>query len=146
MLTLRTYDIMIFGGTSKDQKLTGTDIRGVNDPCPRVLMENPNSFVLFFRDYYKHDNKNPRAKYVNNYIGLGKKTLSRDSESKFRERVEKKKKSSGRDQRKRVEMIAMMMMMMMMNLMIMMIVSIKIVKVTSYRFLKQIETEVEIPL
>ena len=142
MLTLRTYDIMILGGMSKDQKLTGTDIRGVNDPCPRGLMENPNSFVLFFRDYYKHDNKNPREKYVNNYIGLGKKNLSRDSESKFRERVEKKKKSSGRDQRKRVEMIAMMMMM---NLMIMMIVSIKIVKVT-YRFLKQIETEVEIPL
>ena len=38
------------------------------------------------------------------------------------------------------------MMMMMMNLKIMMIVSIEIVKVTSYRLLKQIETEVEILL
>ena len=36
---------------TKDQKLTATDIRGVKDPCPRVLMENPNSFALFFKDY-----------------------------------------------------------------------------------------------
>ena len=27
----------------KDQKLTGTDIRGVNDPRPRLLIENRNS-------------------------------------------------------------------------------------------------------
>ena len=33
---------------SKDQKLTGTDITGVNDPCLRVFMENPNSYTLFF--------------------------------------------------------------------------------------------------
>ena len=31
----------------KDQKLTSTDIRRVNDPCPRVLIENPNSYALF---------------------------------------------------------------------------------------------------
>ena len=130
-----------------DQKLTGTNIRGVNDPHPRVLVENPNSYALFFCDYYKYDNKNPGAKYLNDYIGLGgKKNLSCESESKFRERVEKGKKSSERDQRKRVEMVAMMIkMMMMMNLMIMIIASIEIVKVTSYRLLKEIEMEVEIP-
>ena len=43
-------------------------------------------------------------------------------------------------------MMNLMIMMMMMNVMIMMIVSIKIVKVMSYRPLKQIKMEVEIPL
>ena len=34
---------------TKDKKLTGTDIRGVNEPRPRVLMENPNSYALFLK-------------------------------------------------------------------------------------------------
>ena len=33
---------------SKDKKLTGTDTRGVNHPHPRILMENPSSYALFF--------------------------------------------------------------------------------------------------
>ena len=33
---------------SKDQNLTGTDVRGVSDPRLKVLMENPNSYALFF--------------------------------------------------------------------------------------------------
>ena len=33
---------------TKGQKLMGTDIRGVKDRRPRVLMENPNSYALFF--------------------------------------------------------------------------------------------------
>ena len=53
---------------TKNQKLSSTDIRGQIDPCPRVLMENPNAFALLFQDKYKHDNKNPRARF-NNYIG-----------------------------------------------------------------------------
>ena len=32
---------------TKDQKLTGSDIRGVKDPRPRVVMENPNSYTFF---------------------------------------------------------------------------------------------------
>ena len=72
---------------TKDKKLTGTDIRGVNKPRPRILMENPNSYALFFKDYYKHD-KNPRAKYLNSYIGVRKKPV----ESEFRGKVEKEKK------------------------------------------------------
>ena len=73
---------------TKDQKLTGTDIRGVNDPRSRVLMESPDSHALFFKDYYKHNNKNPRAKYLNSYIRVGKKPL----ESEFHQKVEKEKK------------------------------------------------------
>ena len=53
---------------TKNQKLSSTEIRGQIDPRPRVLMENPNAFALLFQDKYKHDNKNPRARF-NNYIG-----------------------------------------------------------------------------
>ena len=53
---------------TKNQKLSSTDIRGQIDPRPRVLMENPNAFALLFQDKYKHDNKNPRARF-NSYIG-----------------------------------------------------------------------------
>ena len=64
---------------NKDQKLTGTDIRGVNESWWKIPIDTP-----FFRDYYKHNNKTPRAKYLNNYIGLGgKKLLLLESESKF---------------------------------------------------------------
>ena len=53
---------------TKNQKLRSKDIRGQIDPRPRVLMEDPNTFALLFQDKYKHDNKNPRARF-NNYIG-----------------------------------------------------------------------------
>ena len=53
---------------TKNQRLSSTDIRGKIDPQPRVLMENPNAFAPLFKDKYKHNNKNPRAKF-NNYIG-----------------------------------------------------------------------------
>ena len=53
---------------TKNQKLSSTDIREQIDPRRRVLMENPNAFALLFQDKYKHDNKNPRARF-NNYIG-----------------------------------------------------------------------------
>ena len=33
----------------KDEKVMGTDIRGVNDPCPRILMESSNSYAVFLK-------------------------------------------------------------------------------------------------
>ena len=53
---------------TKNQKLSSKDIREQIDPRPRFLMENTNAFVLLFQDKYKHNNKNPRARF-NNYIG-----------------------------------------------------------------------------
>ena len=53
---------------TKNQKLSSTDIRGQIDPRPSVLMENPKVFALLFQDKYKHDNKNPRARF-NDYTG-----------------------------------------------------------------------------
>ena len=34
---------------TKDQKLTGSDIRGVSDPRPRVLMEISENYAFFYR-------------------------------------------------------------------------------------------------
>ena len=59
---------------SKDKKITGADIRGVNDIRPKVLMENPNSYALFFGDYYKYNNKNPKQGILIIRLDLVKKT------------------------------------------------------------------------
>ena len=81
---------------SKDQKLTGTDITGVNDPCLRVFMENPNSYTLFFPITISTITKILERNILIITLDLVvKKPLSLESESKFHKRVEKEKKAQG---------------------------------------------------
>ena len=85
---------------TKNQTLSSTSIRGKIDPRQRVLMENPNAFALLFKDKYKHDNKNPRAK-SNNY--MSRKDDFHRKKQLFREKIErKKKKLEERKKKKRV--------------------------------------------
>ena len=83
---------------TKNQKLSSTDIRGQIDPRPRVLMENPNVFALLFQDKYKHDNKNPRARF-NNYIG--RKDDYHVRKRQFREKVERENRKLESDKKRR---------------------------------------------
>ena len=83
---------------TKNQKLSSTDIRGQIDPGPRVLMKNPNAFALLFQDKYKHDNKNPRARF-NNYIGH--KDDYHVRKGQFREKVEREKRKLESDKKAR---------------------------------------------
>ena len=83
---------------TKNQKLSSTDIRGQIDPRPRVLMENPNAFALLFQDKYKHDNKNPRARF-NNYIG--RKDDYHVRKRQFRQKVEREKRKLESDKKRR---------------------------------------------
>ena len=83
---------------TKNQKLSSTDIREQIDPCPKVLMENPNAFALLFQDKYKHDNKNPRARF-NNYIG--RKDDYHVRKRQFREKVEREKRKLESDKKRR---------------------------------------------
>ena len=85
---------------TKNQTLSSTSIRGKIDPRQRVLIENPNAFALLFKDKYKHDNKNPRAK-SNNY--MSRKDDFHRKKQLFREKIErKKKKLEERKKKKRV--------------------------------------------
>ena len=74
---------------TKNQKISSTNIRGQIDPRPRVLIKNPSAFALLFQDKYKHDNKNPRARF-NNYIG--RKDDYHVRKRQFREKVEREKR------------------------------------------------------
>ena len=74
MATQSSYGLMLNDATNtfvtKDGRLSGSmDIRGIKDPHPRALMENPNCVALLFKEYYKHDNKNPIPKYLNYNVG-----------------------------------------------------------------------------
>ena len=83
---------------TKNQKLSSTDISGQIDPRPRVLMENPNAFALLFQDKYKHDNKNPRARF--NYY-IGRKDDYHVRKRQFREKVEGEKRKLESDKKRR---------------------------------------------
>ena len=83
---------------TKNQKLSSTDIRGQIDPRPRVFMKNPNAFALLFQDKYKHNNKNPRARF-NNYIG--RKDDYHVRKRQFREKVEREKRKLKSDKKRR---------------------------------------------
>ena len=84
---------------TKNQKLSSsTDIRKQIDPCPRILMENPNAFALLFQDKYKHYNKNPKARF-NNYIG--RKDDYHVRRRQFREKVEREKRKLESDKKRR---------------------------------------------
>ena len=97
-----SYDNIIRAAMSsfvtKNQKLSSTDIRGQIDPRPRILMENPNAFALLFQDKYKHDNKNPRARF-NNYIG--RKDDYHVRKRQFLEKVEREKRKLESDKKRR---------------------------------------------
>ena len=82
---------------TKNQKLSSTDIRGQIDPCPSALMENSNAFALLFQDKYKHDNKNPRARF-NSYIGC--KDDYHVRKRQFREKVERGKRKLESDKKR----------------------------------------------
>ena len=69
---------------------TGVEITGKNYPKPKILAENPNSLALFFKDLYKFDNRNPKAKAFSKY--LLNKYLHLSDEKKFREKVEIEKR------------------------------------------------------
>ena len=45
------------GGT-----LTNTTIRGINDPKPQHLMENPSTFPLLFKEKYNFNERNPKSR------------------------------------------------------------------------------------
>ena len=83
---------------TKNQKLSSTNIREQIDPRPRVLMENPNAFILLFQDRYKHDNKNPRARF-NNFIG--RKDHYHVRKRQFQEKVEREKRKLESDKKRR---------------------------------------------
>ena len=68
------------GGT-----LTNTTIRGIDDPKPQHLMENPSTFSLLFKDKYNSNERNPKTR---NILDIGRYLLERD----FRKKVEKEKK------------------------------------------------------
>ena len=70
MVTQSSYGLMLNSAinmfVTKNGRLSGSlDIRGIKDPRPRALMDNPNFAALLFIDYYKHNNKNLIAKYLN---------------------------------------------------------------------------------
>ena len=69
---------------TREQELSNVEIRGKNDPQPKIFSENPNSFALFFKDLYKFHNRNPKVK-ENKYLHLS-------DEKKFREKVEIEKR------------------------------------------------------
>ena len=140
MATQSSYGRMMDGAmktfVTTEQGLSNVEIRGKNDPKPKIFTENPNSFALFFKDLYKFNNRNPKAKAFSKY--LLNKYIHLSDEKKFREKVEKEKCKllSQGDGKKKV-------MMMMMNLMIMMIGFIEMRKIKLHLLLKLKEPEVE---
>ena len=65
--------------------LTNTTIQGIKDSKHKHLMENPNTFSLFFKNKYNFNERNPKTRSV---LGIGRYHLERN----FRKKVEKEKK------------------------------------------------------
>ena len=65
------------------------DIRGQNDPKPKMFLEDLNSTALIFQDHYKFGQRNLRARELSRYIS-GKVGSFLKSEQ-FREKVEREK-------------------------------------------------------
>lgn len=70
-------------------------------------MENRNSYALFFKDYYNHYNKNPKAKYLNYSVTRSSSNYRRikrekgEKERSFREKVELKTRKLFKDKKKK---------------------------------------------
>ena len=65
--------------------LTNTTIRGISDSKPKHLMENPSTFLLFLKDKYNFNERNPKTRSI---LDIGRCRLERN----FRKKVEKEKK------------------------------------------------------
>ena len=74
---------------TREEELSNVDIRGQNDPKPKVFLENSNSSALLFQGHYEFDQRNPRAGELSRYTS-GKVGSFLKSEQ-FREKVEKEK-------------------------------------------------------
>ena len=135
----RAMDQIMKTFVTREQELSNVDIRGQNNPKPKVILENPNSTALLFQDHYKFGRRNPRACKLSTYIS-GKFGSLLKSEQ-FREKVERGKGNILSGLKKTVITVKMMMMMMMMmNLMIMMTVSIETARVKSSQASKHVQT------
>ena len=64
----RVIDEVMKTFVTREQELTNVEIRGKNDPKPKIFAENPNSFALFFKDLYRFDNRNSKAKAFSKYL------------------------------------------------------------------------------
>ena len=131
----RAMDYVIKTFVTREQELSNVDIRGHNDPKPKVFLENPNSTTLLFQGHYKFDQRNPRALELSRYIS-GKDGSFFESEQ-FREKVEREKRKILSGLKKQVMTIKMMMMMMMM-MMNLMTASIEIVRMKSSQASKHV--------
>ena len=69
------------GGT-----LTNTTIKGINDPKPQHLTENPSTFSLLFKDKYNFNERNPKTRGI---LDITRYRLERD----FRKKSKKKRKN-----------------------------------------------------
>ena len=73
---------------TREPELSNVEIRGQDNPKPKVLLENPNS-TLLFKDHYKFDQRNPRARELSRYISGKVGTFLKIEQ--FREKVERVK-------------------------------------------------------
>ena len=74
---------------TREQELSNLEIRGQDNPKPKVLLENPNSTALLLKDHYKFDQRNPRARELSRYISGKVGTFLKIEQ--FREKVEREK-------------------------------------------------------
>ena len=131
----RMMDEVMKTFVTREQELSNVEIRGKNDPKPKIFEENRNLVALFFKDLYKYDNRNLKAKAFSKYLLIG--YLHMSDEKKLREKVEmeKGKLLSQGDIKKKVMMMAV-------SLMIIMVGFIEMRKMRLYLLLKRIETEI----
>ena len=64
----RAMDHVMKTFVTREQKLSNVDIRGQNNPKPKVFLKNPNSTALLFQDHYKFDQRNPKGRKLSRYI------------------------------------------------------------------------------
>ena len=64
----RVIDEVMKTFVTREQELTNVEIRGKNYPKPKIFAENPKSFALFFKDLYRFDNRNSKAKAFSKYL------------------------------------------------------------------------------
>ena len=85
----RMMDEVMKTFVTREQELSNVEIRGKNDPKPKIFEENRNLVALFFKDLYKYDNRNLKAKAFSKYLLIG--YLHMSDEKKLREKVEMEK-------------------------------------------------------
>ena len=102
MATQSSYGLMLNDAintfVTKDRRLSGSvNVRGIKNPRPRALIENPDSAAQLFKDYYNHDNKNAIAKCLNYNVGRANSKTDKIKKEKeeelmnFRKKVEAEK-------------------------------------------------------